>query len=300
MDYSVMENLLISMGYDNIKKLSSTKMAVLVNEHRVTVLEKITKGISGAKYDSTPGQDSSAGRVKAGQFTILAKPASRQGSASAGVENEHMLVSYINTACKNGPMNVIFNGDNRVTFEVFGCVGAKSVGADTAGRKKADVVLEDVFGKEYPISIKQDNAEMWESADSYFGKDKAEKIIDKAVKSGVTKVVWHGSYFSLEPNIAVEATIAEKRDVVFGSDLEGKGSVITKTFNSRSFEEAEDLIVVDCSHVITSMKDVKGDKDVYFLIRNQKSRKSVKKYPGLRVLAVYAKRINKNVKIVKR
>lgn len=299
MDYSVMENLLISMGYDKIKKISSTKMAVLVNEHRVTVLEKITKGISGAKYDSTPGSDSSAGRVKAGQFTILAKPASKQGSASAGVENEHMLVSYINTACENGPMNVIFNGDNRVTFEVFGCVGAKSVGADTAGRKKADVVLEDVFGKEYPISIKKDDAETWESADSYFGKE-AEKIIDKAVKSGVTKVMSHGSYFTLEPNIAVEATMEEKRDVVFGSDLEGKGSVVTKTFNSRSFEEAEDLIVVDCSHVITSMKDVKGDKDVYFLIRNDKTRKSVKKYPGIRVLAAYAKRINKNVKIVKR
>jgi hypothetical protein len=48
------------------------------------------------------------------------------------------------------------------------------------------------------------------------------------------------------------------------------------------------------------MKDVKGDKDVYFLIRNDKTRKSIREYPGIRILAAYKKRINKNVVIVDR
>lgn len=299
MTYEVVESMLKSMGYANLKKISSSKIAVLTNDNRVKTLEKIADNTKGAKYDTKPGSDSSAGRVVVAGITILAKPASKQGVASAGVENEHMIVNYINTACKTGPMNVIFNGDNNVTYEVFGCVGAKSVGADTAGRKKADIVLTDYQGKLYPISIKKDDAETWESADSYFGSE-AEKIIDRAIKNGDTTLSGHGSYYTIEPNIAVEATAAEKRDVVFGSDLQNSGAVVTKTFKSNSFKQIDDLIEVDCSHVITDMKHVKGDKDVYFLIRNDKTRKSVKKYPGIRVLAAYAKRINKNVKIVKR
>jgi len=299
MDYGKVEELLKGLGFKELKKVSGSKVAVLTNENRVKVLEKIEKEIKGAKYDTSPGSDSSAGRVKIGAVIVLAKPASKQGKASAGVENEHMVVDFINTACATGPMNVIFNGDNGVTFEVFGCVEAKAVGGDTSGRKKADIVLVDHSGKVYPISIKKDDAETWESADSYFGAA-AEKIIDKAVKDGIVDIVDHGSYVTIEPNIAVPATPKEKRDVVFGSDLEGKGCVVTKTFNSKSFTQEEDMIEVDCKHIITSMAHVKGDKDVYFLIRNDKTRKSVKKYPGIRVLAAYAKRINKNVKILKR
>jgi hypothetical protein len=39
---------------------------------------------------------------------------------------------------------------------------------------------------------------------------------------------------------------------------------------------------------------------VMFLIRNDKTRKSIKKYPGIRVLASYKKRINRNVAVVQR
>jgi len=299
MNYNEVERLLKSMGYTTLKKVSGNKIAVLTNDNRVSVLEKIEKEIKGAKYDSKPGSDSSAGRVRIGSVVVLAKPASKQGKASAGVDNEHTLVNFINSACNNGPVNIIFDGENRVTFEVFGCIGAKAVGGDTSGRKKADVVLIDYNDREYPISIKKDDAETWESADSYFGPT-AEKIIDQAIKDGVAKAVKHGSYYTLEPNLATPATPKEKRDVVFGSDLEGRGCVVTKTFNSKSFEMEGDLLKIDCKHVITSMKDVKGDKDVFFLMRNDKTRKSIKKYPGIRVLAAYAKRINKNVKIVKR
>jgi len=297
-DLQTIESLLVSMGYKNLKKISGNKIAVLTNDNRIQTLEKITKGIKGSKYDDKPGSDSSVGRVQIGSITILVKPASKQGKASAGVENEDMLVSYINSSTKSGPMNVFFVGDNK-TFEVFGCVSAKSVGADTAGRKKADIVLEDYNGIRYPISIKKDDAETWESADSYFGAE-AKQIIDNSIVAGETKLVHHGSYFTIEPNIAVPATIKEKRDVVFGSDIEGRGSVITKTFKTNSFETQEDTIFVDCTYVITEMSDVKGEKDVMFLIRNDKTRKSIKEYPGIRILAAYAKRINKNVKVVKR
>lgn len=297
--YETVEEMLISMGFDNLKKVSSTKIAILTNEHRVTVLEKVNKGIKGSSYDTTPSSESSVGRVVIGVVSILAKPASKQGAASAGVGNENLLVDTINKYAKTGPINVIFKAKNK-TYTVNGCAKAESVGADTAGRKKADVVLVDSKNKKFSISIKKDDAETWESADSYFGEE-AEKIIAKAIKEKKTKLISEGSYYKIEPNIAVKATTSEKRDVVFGSDLAAGGAVVTKTFGSGSFSlDKNQNLVVDCTHIITELSDVKDDKDVYFLIRNDKTRKSVKKYPGIRVLASYKKRINKNVVVVGR
>jgi hypothetical protein len=95
-------------------------------------------------------------------------------------------------------------------------------------------------------------------------------------------------------------TYIQSGNVVFGSDIEGKGCIVTETFKTSSFVSSGDTITINCSHVINKMQDVKGDKEVYFLLRNDKTRKSLKKYPGIRALAVYKKRINKNVKVVQR
>ena len=296
--YENLVNSLVSLGYDKIKKISGNKLAVLVDDNRVTTLEKINKNIKGSIYDRKPSSDSSVGRVNISGFSILAKPASKQGSASAGVENEQIIVDNINKRTKTGPINVVFVAKNK-KFTVLNCTKAIQVGGDTSGRKKADIVLIDSKNKRYPISIKKDNAETWESADSYFGLTAA-KIIKKAIKDKKTKIISENGYFKIEPNIAVESTKSEKQDVVFGSDLENGGAIVTKTFSKSSFFDDGDTLIVDCSHIITTLSDVKGDKDVYFLIRNDKTRKSLKEYPGIRILAVYAKRINKNVVIVKR
>jgi hypothetical protein len=290
-----------SMGYGNIKPMSGKKFAVLVDKNRVEVLEDINKKLPGSSYDDKPTSESSVGKVVINSFSILVKPASRQGSASAGVENELIVVKNVNDCVKNmkGPINVLFKAKNK-TYEVFGIKEAKSVGADTAGRKKADIVLIDSKNKQYPISIKKDDAETWESADRYFKQQEAEKIIEKAIKANKTKLIAESTYFKIEPNIAVAATNQEKEDVVFGSDIKNGGAVITKTFKSGSFKCIEDKLEIECTHIITEMRDVVGDKDVMFLIRNDKTRKSIKKYPGIRVLASYKKRINRNVAVVQR
>lgn len=292
-------SLLVSAGYDKVKKISANKIAVLTEENRIDVLKNINKKIKGSIYDKTPSSESSVGKIKIGNFSILAKPAGRQGAASAGVGNEKFLVDTVNKFIKKlGSLNVIFKAGGK-TFKIKNCVSISSVGADTAGRKKADVVLTNKLGTKFPISIKKDDAEMWESADSYFSEE-AKQIIDKAVKAKQTKLVSQGSYFIIEPNIAVTATRTEKKDVVFGSDLSKNGAVITKTFSKDDFELKGETLYVDVSNIITELSDVKGDKDVYFFIRNDKTRKSIKEYPGIRVIAAYKKRINKNVAIVKR
>jgi len=297
--YSI-ETLITSLadvGYPDVKKLSDKKVAVLTDKNRVSTLEDIQIKLRG-QYDPTPSSESSVGRVRVQQFQILAKPAGKQGKASAGVGNEDFLIDWINEAVKSGPINVVFKSP-KDRYVVNGCKKATSVGTDTAGRKKADVILEDSTGVKYSISIKKDDAETWESADSYFSAE-AKGIIDKAVDAKRTKLVKHTTYYTIEPNIAVKAKLAEKKAVVFGSDLSPDGAVITKTFASSSFSQEDDTLTVTVSNIITKLEHVVGDKDVYFLIRNDKTRKSIKEYPGIRVLASYKKRINKNVIVVER
>lgn len=296
-DVSMLVTYLKGLGY-KVNKISSKKVVILTEENRVDVLEAVAKK-SGGKYDRTPLSESSVGRVTIGQFAILVKPASKQGGGSAGLGNEDMLVNTINTMCKTGPINVVFRESSTKKYTVRGCVKARSAGRDTAGRKKADVVLIDSKGIEFPISVKKDDAEMWESADTYYADD-ALKAINKALKSKKTQLIPHGGYFTIEPNIAVKATVEETRDVVFGSDIAKQhGAIITKTYSKSSFVAKGDTLTINVTDIITKMADVTGEKQVYFLIRNDKTRKSLKQYPGLRILAVYEKRINTNVVVIR-
>lgn len=291
--------LVNSAGYTNLKKISGNKIAVLTEQNRIDVLKDINKKIEGSIYDKTPSSESSVGKVKIGTFSVLVKPSGKQGSASAGVDNEQFLVDTANQVIKKlGALNIIFKAGVK-KFKIQNCISVSSVGADTAGRKKADVVFTSKSGVKYPISIKKDNAETWESADSYFSKE-AKTIIDKAIKEKKTKLVSHGTYYTIEPNIAVTSTSKEKTDVVFGSDLAKKGAVVTKTFSAGDFKMSDQTLTITVSSIITQLSEVKGDKDVYFFIRNDKTRKSIKEYPGIRILATYKKRINKNVMIVSR
>lgn len=291
---------LSKLGYNNILRKSSKRINVLVDENRVKVLEKIAKELGGT-YDKKPTATSSVGVTIVDGISIYAKPASKQGKGSAGLDNEDILIDVINQYTKTGPINIVFKDDknNREVLKIIGANKVKGVGTDTVGRKKADVILIDHKNTQYPISIKKDNAETWESADKYFGKE-AEKIVDNLVSKGTVRVVNQGSYVTLEPNVAVKATQKEKKDVIFGSDILPNGFVLTRTFSEGDFTLEDSNLIITVSNIITNLNNVPENKDVYFLIRNDKTRRSVRKYPGLRVLAVYKKRLNNNVKIVDR
>lgn len=292
--------LLTSLGYDNTKRISGNKVAVLTDENRIAVLRMIQKRIKGSVYDQTPRSESSVGRVTVGSYIILVKPASKQGKASAGVNNEHNLVETVSEILSRlGSVNIIFKTKTGRKYNIPQCISVAAVGADTLGRKKADIVFVSRGNSKYPVSIKKDNAEIWESADSFFGKQ-AKIIIDKAVADGKTKLVDKGTYYNIQPNIAVSASRTERLDVVFGSDLQNNGSVITRTFESSDFVLKEETLTINVSDIITNESHIKGDKDVFFLIRNDKTRKSIPEYPGIRILAVYKSRINKNVVVVDR
>ena len=292
------------LGYHDIKEISTTRFAILVatNSTRESSLKSIMSRLKSnydVKYDKSTSMSSIGHLVVEGKFLLTAKPKSRQGSASAGVENEIMLVNEINNAIKDsdiGSVTVQFKhgGD---TFKLSKVTSVVRAGADTAGRKKSDVNIV-ANGKSVPISIKKDNAENWESADSYWGAT-ARQFIDYAIKEKKAKLNKEGNVYKLEPNLAVKANKEEKENVVFGSDiLAGKGAVIKKTFSNSDFkyDSKKNILTISVSEIMRDLSDVTGESDVWFLIRNDKTRLGSQiGYPGLRVLAVYQSRVNQNV-----
>lgn len=289
------------LGYDKFKDKSRTNFQVLVDGvNRVELLKKIESIFSsvGAKYDSNKGS-SSVGAVIIGKFSIGAAPLSKQGKRSAGLDNEDTLIVQLNTMLRDGPLHVEFVGGGK-RFRVEDVKEVQEVGRDTSGRKKSDVNLINTSGIAVPLSLKKDNAEMWESADSYYSK-KAKDIIDTQVRLGKAKLEGNTTK-KIIPNIAMKASTRETADVVFGSDIiKGNGAVLYRTFSSSDFkiDETGETIVVTVSEIYRTVAEVERSKQaVYFLIRNDSSRKWSKIYPGIRVLAVGKSRINQNVLVV--
>jgi hypothetical protein len=296
--YDTLVQICKGLGYDKIKKKSGFRFNVLVDGNRLEVMKKLEAAIQqvypDAKWDENAG-DSSIGAIVMDRYMVGASPASKQGKASAGLANEHTLFNMISEITKGGPTDIIFKAGSK-KIEVKGVTGYKDAGRDTVGGKKADIVIFSEDG-DVPISLKKDKAEMWESADSYYAK-KAKATIDKLIEKEEVELVPYKNVYQIKPNLAIKASRQEIQKVVFGSDLLGKGFVLEKTFTGKYTYEG-DKAVIEVTKIIDKIGDLKGDYEIYFLIRNDSSRKGSKIYPGIRVLAVKKTRINRNVKVVK-
>jgi hypothetical protein len=282
-----------SFGYTNYKKKSKKTLIVFTDNKRLDVINDITSKLIHSVYDRTPTSTSSLGLIKDVRgISIIVKPNGKQGVCSAGIENEQTLVDNINKYTTNNPINIRFF-DNNIEYIITNVISASGVGTSTAGRKKADVKIHTLYG-EYNISLKKDNAEYWESADTLF-RTQAERHINELKNSNKIEIKQHElGYFTITPNIAIKATPEQVKDVVFGSDILNCGAVITRTFNSNDFLFLDNQLTISCSSIITSPDNIPEDKQVWFLIRNDKTRTSGV-YRGLRVLASYEKRLNPNV-----
>ncbi len=154
----------------------------------------------------------------------------------------------------------------------------------------------------YLLVSKKGNAEYWESADTLWG-HKADEIVEKLAaaqkitltKIGKSRKSDSAEFVKVSPEVAVQASPEETMSVVFGSDLLGAGGVVKQTFDDEHYKLEGNQLTVTADLVITSPQDIPDENRVYWLIRNDSSRTRPRhKYPGLRVLASYRKRINKN------
>lgn len=291
-----LKEYLEKLGYNDLKDKDQRSVFVLTNEKRMDVFNSLLKQLGGRKNPSTTF-GGSLGHIDVAGFRIAVKPLSKQGLSSAGVDNEVNLVQAINYVIKQyGVCDVVFS-DGSVKFLAKNIKEVKRVGEDTSGRKKADLILNDTNNKSFPISLKKDNAEYWESADSYW-KSNAEFFLTKMIKEKKVQVQsLPGNIVKINPSIGIEATDEEAKDAIFGSDIFGKGCIVTKTFSGDEFnyDGSKNLLTISVTNVITKLENVPETKKVWFLIRNDSTRRSIPSFPGTRALATYKSRITANV-----
>ena len=218
-----------------------------------------------------------------------------------GVSNEDYIVGVIQRTLRKQPELTIVFVSGSTQYKLEGIREIINKSKDHYDRKKADFVLLDAHNHEYPISIKTDNGEYWESADSYYG-EKARKKIDYAAynhKIDLDYNVKTDSYI-ITPQIAIQATPKEANDVIFGNDILPHGAVIKRTFTHKDFALNKDVLIIMCTDIIKSYNEVKNTPlEPYFFIRNQERRNCISLgYKGLRVICMYKSRLSNNILVV--
>ena len=214
---------------------------------------------------------------------------------SPGTENESVILDAIRSHLdKVSPLTIILQSatKKKVYRDITDVLDRSK---DTRNRKKADFVLISKDMKEYPISLKNDKADFWESCDGLMGA-KARKIIDRLVSKGKIQLNYDKDTenYSIDPHVALKATPEEASAVMFGTDILPKGAVIKRTFSPDDFVLDNDTLTISCTEVITSVNDVTDTyMEPWFFIRSEQGRNVVPLgYRGLRCLAAYKRRID--------
>lgn len=296
------------LGFRDIKDDTKKRFKVLVKGNRNDARDKLLDGLAskfGAKLDMTRPGISSLGIITMPHAEVVIKAADRQGTGSAGLGNEIYIINTLNKAIADNegkPMKIIFKAGSK-TITCLDVTSVTEMGRDTAGGKKADIVLEGK--KKYPISLKQDNAGAWQSSDKLLG-GPAGDIVRELVKAGKVELQDLRGYPGLKritPEIAVPLSRKLQDATVFGSDLKPNGGVVVRTFKADDFKISfdESTIIVESSAIIKSLRDViNTDKEPIAIIRNDRSRGSARiGIKGLRVLVNQKSRVSRKTFMVR-
>ena len=258
----------LNLKDEDFLKQSSVRYKLLVpRSERYNYVEKISK-LPGFTYDPNLS-GSSIGGLKYKDSTFLLKPSDAQGRASAGTENEDIVVNEINKYIEEGAKNVVFEAPNK-ELTINNVKNAKTVGYDTAGGKKADIIIS--ADKEYPISIKKDNAGFWESSDtrykdvvSTFSKkitngDFAPELVfmpfkDKLgnAKEGINTMYNEKTQQKVTGVVVTDLPTKEEESIIFGSD---KAVVIYRSYSPGDFRLEGNTLYIEVSKIIENMADV--------------------------------------------
>lgn len=285
---TTLKTILANVGYKDIKPLGGESFGIVVAPTKVEkLIPELAKIFAAYKPKVVSNRE-----IRIGRFVLHAKNRDQQRGIrkfTFGRGNEFNFIGALKEyqADYGKPLTVKFIGP-QATFTTKNIVKIEHTGAKNVfQRHKADAHLIDVRGQHYPVSLKDDSASFWESADTYWG-EKSAKFLHWALQTNETSLIDNGAGgVSLKPTIAVPATTQETRDVVFGADIFGHGAVLVKKFTPDSFQwnDARDMLSVTCTDVITSIEQVRGGHEVYFWVRNERGRNPKHLQKGLRVMA---------------
>lgn len=300
-----LESVLTKAGYTDFK-YNGNKMQVLVqipdgakkDQFRSTNLQEILVLLqqqfseSGPQFSDDATLSSIGGIVFANSpLKILVKDTGKQGDQSAGVANEIEMASIIQSVVeKYGSADVTFVDPRGVELEISEVNEVVVAGRDTGGRKKADVVLKSAT-EQLPVSIKKVDADMWESADSLFGR-RAREILNKLVDADIVqlkKVKERAGkpVYALSKEIVMEPTEQEAMNAIFGGDLNPRGGVVIQTFKPEHFKQDGNQVTVECHAVISAREDIPESHLMVWLLRNDSDRNSASLgIAGIRPLGV--------------
>ena len=287
------------LKYDDIhfKPMSGVQLKLLVpNNEREQVMDKL-KEIPEFEYD--PDIEGSLGGVRFKKARMLVKPIGGQGRSSAGVKNEDELEKYVNMyASEDRPISVKFMSKKGME-KISKVIGAKGVGSGQAKKyKKTDIVLERDKLPDYNISVKQTNADFWESSDT-----KMREIVltlIKEIENGEHPEIYFVPYINKlgsekkgiysmmssktgEKVASVVDKIEDESDAkyfIFADDE--VDAVIVATYKESDFEfnEEKNELEVKIKTIMTDLEDVKAENSWPWLKVRQGSDRRLTK--GLR------------------
>lgn len=290
------------LGYENLK-INGNIIHVLTqipdgakkNDYRVAVIREILAKFAQVSPEHKPQYiqakrlGSLGGIIFDGSpAAIVVKDEGKQGEESAGVANEIELAGILQSVIeKFGSANVTFKDPRGKKLVIKNATQVDVAGRETKGRKKADVVLVGSKSR-LPISIKQLDADMWESADRLFGA-RAKEIIANLTKKKAIAISKSmddegNPIYRLGKEIVVEPTEEEALNAIFGADLNPQGGVVIQTFKPEHFTQKDNNVEVECHAVIKNWEDIPESHLMVWLIRNDKTRSNP--LPGLRTLGV--------------
>jgi hypothetical protein len=301
-------DMLKQAGYEN-NSVKGNKIKVLVQvpkksqtDYRVSVLKDILNFLKqnaseqDPEYSNDSGLSSIGGIIfGANNFSIVVKDEGKQGEKSSGVANEVTLAGIISSVIeKYGKADITFTDNTGKTLTIDNAIEVELVGHQIKGRRKTDILIKSA-DKKLPLSIKQLDADHWESADRLIG-DRARKMIDKLVKEGYVSLDKIGTrlgepIYKLSKEIVMEPTPEEAMAAVFGEDINPEGGIVIQTFKPEHFKQDENKIEIDAYAIIKTPEDIPKSHVLVWILRNNKDRNSkTLGIPGIRPLGVTLQR----------
>jgi hypothetical protein len=311
---SLLESILKQHGYTNwVYRGNSLNLLVDIPtktgkaDYRKTTLDTVM-GIlrqefpdDAPEYNFSPNLSSVGGIVFGNNpLKIVIKDAEKQGQNGYGCKNETILANMIQTSITQyGKINLEFKDQYGHSLSMQDVNSVVPTGRDVANRKKADLIISNGYDI-MPLSIKQSDAEIWESADSAFG-GHAKSVLDKLILDGKVELKQIGQretryssmpVYALNKEVVIEPTNEDIKDVVFGSDIMPKGGVIIQTFNQNNYSQQQHYVNITCNAVIAKPEDIPKSHSVNWLLRNDSTRNSKSiGIAGLRPFAVTESRV---------
>jgi hypothetical protein len=277
----------LNIPKDNIKADSKTRIIILTDENRNTIFSKLID-LNFIRNINIPG--SSQGGVERDGIQVIIKPLSKQGTQSAGKQNEVDFNSLINSHIQKNegkPISITFKGNGKVLNykNVANAIDASTSGASEFD--KSDTDLLDPSGKIIVgISLKKRNAVRWESSKRrpIEGIDIFKSFIEKVGKIGSDDEVGRFENVVLSPleqkgkykltNPETNQTLSKViiantpnsviKNVVFG-DTNKETIVIKETFEGGfsdfSYNDEEAILTINCYKIYDSVEDLMGTDD---------------------------------------